>query len=61
MNVVWCCRMTGRMNFIRCVKDSMDYRQRPAPTTDAETYEFINELGDKKKQRRSDWSAARHF
>ncbi len=20
MNVVWCCRMTGRMNFIRCVK-----------------------------------------
>lgn len=29
-------------------KDSMDYRQRPAPTTDAETYEFINELGDKK-------------
>lgn len=30
-------------------KDSMDYRQRPAPTTDAETYEFINELGDKKK------------
>lgn len=26
----------------------MDYRQRPAPTTDAETYEFINELGDKK-------------
>ncbi len=24
-------------------KDSMDYRQRPAPTTDAETYEFINE------------------
>ncbi|VTO11956.1 formate hydrogenlyase subunit 5 [Klebsiella variicola] len=29
-------------------KDSMDYRQRPAPTTDAETYEFINELGSKK-------------
>ncbi|MDU4366053.1 MAG: NADH-quinone oxidoreductase subunit C, partial [Klebsiella oxytoca] len=29
-------------------KDSMDYRQRPAPTTDAETYEFINELGNKK-------------
>ncbi|MCS6037048.1 nickel-dependent hydrogenase large subunit [Klebsiella pneumoniae subsp. pneumoniae] len=26
----------------------MDYRQRPAPTTDAETYEFINELGSKK-------------
>ena len=26
-------------------KDSMDYRQRPAPTTDSETYEFINELG----------------
>ncbi|STJ27922.1 formate hydrogenlyase subunit E [Escherichia coli] len=42
-------------------KDSMDYRQRPAPTTDAETYEFINELGDKKKQRRADWSVARHF
>lgn len=29
-------------------KDSMDYRQRPAPTTDKETYEFINELGTKK-------------
>ncbi|MCA2027707.1 NADH-quinone oxidoreductase subunit C, partial [Enterobacter sp. K16B] len=29
-------------------KDSMDYRQRPAPTTDSETYEFINELGSKK-------------
>jgi len=28
-------------------KDSMDYRQRPMPTTDAETYEFINELGGK--------------
>ncbi|WP_179110859.1 nickel-dependent hydrogenase large subunit, partial [Escherichia coli] len=28
-------------------KDSMDYRQRPSPTTDAETYEFINELVDK--------------
>jgi formate hydrogenlyase subunit 5 len=24
-------------------KDSMDYRQRPAPTTDVETYPFINE------------------
>ncbi len=29
-------------------KDSMDYRQRPAPTTDAETYEFINELATRK-------------
>lgn len=29
-------------------KDSMDYRQRPAPTTDSETYQFINELGNKK-------------
>lgn len=27
-------------------KDAMDYRQRPEPTTDIETYEFINELGD---------------
>ncbi|CAG8999602.1 MAG: Formate hydrogenlyase subunit 5 [Candidatus Celerinatantimonas neptuna] len=27
-------------------KDSMDYRQRPAPTTDQETYPFVNELGD---------------
>lgn len=27
-------------------KDSMDYRQRPAPTTDRETYPFVNELGD---------------
>ncbi len=27
-------------------KDSMDYRQRPAPTTDTENYEFLNELGD---------------
>ncbi|HHR6141532.1 TPA: NADH-quinone oxidoreductase subunit C [Providencia alcalifaciens] len=24
-------------------KDTMDYRQRPAPTTDTETYEFIND------------------
>ncbi len=29
-------------------KDSMDYRQRPAPTTDAGNLRFINELGDKK-------------
>ncbi|MGK7530415.1 hydrogenase large subunit, partial [Salmonella enterica] len=29
-------------------KDSLEYRHRPAPTTDAETYEFINALGDKK-------------
>ncbi|WP_392564827.1 hydrogenase large subunit [Orbus wheelerorum] len=28
-------------------KDSMDYRQRPAPTTDNDTYPFLNELGDK--------------
>ncbi|MFM2481441.1 NADH-quinone oxidoreductase subunit C [Celerinatantimonas sp. YJH-8] len=27
-------------------KDSMDYRQRPAPTTDRETYSFDNELGN---------------
>lgn len=27
-------------------KDSMDYRQRPAPTTDRETYQFDNQLGD---------------
>ncbi|SHF22285.1 NADH-quinone oxidoreductase subunit C [Vibrio gazogenes] len=26
-------------------KDAMDYRQRPQPTTDTETYPFINELG----------------
>ncbi|VDY32844.1 Hydrogenase-3 component E [Morganella morganii] len=30
-------------------KDTMDYRQRPAPTTDTETYEFIN---DSKKDAR---------
>ncbi|WP_417760250.1 NADH-quinone oxidoreductase subunit C [Shewanella sp.] len=29
-------------------KDSMDYRQRPAPTTDDETYPFLNELGSDK-------------
>ncbi|WP_275426395.1 nickel-dependent hydrogenase large subunit [Vibrio variabilis] len=27
-------------------KDAMDYRQRPQPTTEAETYPFVNELGD---------------
>ncbi|WP_108649454.1 hydrogenase large subunit [Dongshaea marina] len=27
-------------------KDAMDYRQRPAPTTETETYEFDNQLGD---------------
>lgn len=27
-------------------KDAMDYRQRPQPTTDTETYPFINERGD---------------
>ncbi|MDR2503487.1 MAG: hydrogenase large subunit [Deltaproteobacteria bacterium] len=27
-------------------KDSMDYRQRPAPTTNSETYSFVNDLGD---------------
>lgn len=27
-------------------KDAMDYRQRPMPTTDTETYPFINELGN---------------
>ncbi|WP_408625197.1 hydrogenase large subunit [Celerinatantimonas yamalensis] len=31
-------------------KDSMDYRQRPAPTTDRETYPFVNELGDNKNR-----------
>jgi len=31
-------------------KDSMDYRQRPAPTTDRETYPFINELGSDKNR-----------
>ncbi|WP_052074718.1 NADH-quinone oxidoreductase subunit C [Shewanella mangrovi] len=31
-------------------KDSMDYRQRPAPTTDDETYPFINELGSDKNR-----------
>ncbi|MDI7037164.1 hydrogenase large subunit, partial [Escherichia coli] len=29
-------------------KASMDHRRRPAPTTDAKSCEFINELGDKK-------------
>jgi len=28
-------------------KDSMDYRQRPVPTTDNDTYPFLNELGDR--------------
>ena len=28
-------------------KDAMDYRQRPAPTTDKENYPFINEVGSK--------------
>ena len=27
-------------------KDTMDYRQRPTPTTEVETYPFLNELGD---------------
>lgn len=27
-------------------KDSMDYRYRPAPTTDLETYEFLKDTGD---------------
>ncbi|WP_219615606.1 NADH-quinone oxidoreductase subunit C [Aeromonas salmonicida] len=27
-------------------KDAMDYRQRPMPTTDTETYPFVNELGN---------------
>lgn len=27
-------------------KDAMDYRQRPEPTTDTETYPFVNERGD---------------
>lgn len=38
-----CCRMTGRKICIRCEKDAMDYRLRPEPTTDVETYPFINE------------------
>ncbi|WP_438335532.1 NADH-quinone oxidoreductase subunit C [Edwardsiella tarda] len=29
-------------------KDAMDYRQRPAPTTDQETYPFVNESGSGK-------------
>ncbi|AOV95974.1 hydrogenase 3 large subunit [Edwardsiella hoshinae] len=29
-------------------KDAMDYRQRPAPTTDRETYPFVNESGSGK-------------
>ena len=45
-------------------KDSMDYRQRPAPTTDAETYEFINELGSTfiagwKNWRKPGWATTR--
>jgi Ni,Fe-hydrogenase III large subunit/Ni,Fe-hydrogenase III component G len=28
-------------------KDAMDYRFRPAPTTDVENYEFLSETGDK--------------
>lgn len=28
-------------------KDSMDYRYRPAPTSDLESYEFLKEVGDK--------------
>ncbi|WP_454878818.1 hydrogenase large subunit [Serratia inhibens] len=28
-------------------KDAMDYRQRPAPTTDVETYPFVSEAGAK--------------
>ncbi|XNM52378.1 NADH-quinone oxidoreductase subunit C [Escherichia coli] len=35
-------------NFILCVKTAWIYRAGPVSTTDAETYEFINELGDKK-------------
>lgn len=31
-------------------KDAMDYRQRPEPTTDSETYQFINELGSEKNR-----------
>ena len=27
-------------------KDAMDYRERPEPTTDTETYEFVNEGGE---------------
>jgi len=27
-------------------KDAMDYRQRPQPTTETETYPFVNELGE---------------
>ncbi|MDR3358341.1 MAG: hydrogenase large subunit [Desulfovibrio sp.] len=31
-------------------KDSMDYRRRPEPTVDDETYTFLNELGDEKNR-----------
>ncbi|WP_442902970.1 hydrogenase large subunit [Gilliamella sp. wkB108] len=31
-------------------KDTMDYRQRPAPTTNNDTYPFLNELGDKENR-----------
>jgi formate hydrogenlyase subunit 5 len=30
-------------------KDAMDYRQRPAPTTDQETYPFVSDAGEKSK------------
>ncbi len=47
-SAVWCCRTIRPDELLSAACYSMDYRQRPAPTTDAETYEFINELGDKK-------------
>ncbi|WP_281221860.1 NADH-quinone oxidoreductase subunit C [Photobacterium sanguinicancri] len=31
-------------------KDAMDYRQRPMPTTETETYKFDNQLGDDKNR-----------
>lgn len=31
-------------------KDEMDYRRRPEPTTETETYPFVNELGNEKNR-----------
>lgn len=31
-------------------KDTMDYRQRPVPTTETENYPFLNELGDERNR-----------
>ncbi|UMX66572.1 NADH-quinone oxidoreductase subunit C [Klebsiella pneumoniae] len=60
-NAGWCCRIDWPDEPHPLRKDSMDYRQRPAPTTDAETYEFINESRQQEKQRGADRPAARHL